>query len=62
MLQVTFEILTSKTPHRGGAKKMYQFSRQFMKCPQPFSGGGGVIVLIFWAVHDISRSFEFLTP
>ena len=47
---------------------MYQFSRQFMKFPEllkcwpPKPPWGGVCILIFWAVHEISRTFEFLTP
>ena len=31
--------------------------------PHQLGKGGGLIFLsIFWAVHDISRSFEFLSP
>ena len=57
-----------------GANKKYRFSRQFMKCLRhlkflpiklPTPGGVGwdfCLLLLFSAVHDISRTFDFLTP
>ena len=57
----------------GGANKKYRFSRQYVKCltfeifthktPNPRWGGVGLIfLLLFSAVHDISRTIYFLTP
>ena len=62
----------------GGVTFFYRFSRQFMKFtgllkfgpptpppprnPPPGVGWVKTNVLIFWTVHDISQTFDFLTP
>ena len=57
----------------GGANKKYRFSRvhemsdiwHFYPLKLPTSGGVGCgyfFLLLFSAVHDISRTFDFLTP
>ena len=54
---------------RRGDNKMYRLSRQFMKFPGlliflPLNISTGFFLNFFfvWAVHDISRTFAFLTP
>ena len=64
-------MLTSKIPHRGGGLKkgldlstVHDISRIFELLPLRLHPSGGVgvnVVLLFWAVRDISWTFEFLT-
>ena len=65
-----------RPPLVGGGKFFYRFSRQFMKFtgllkfwpptpplePPLRVGWVKTNVLIFWTVHDITRTFDFLTP
>ena len=70
------EIVSPKTPPHGWVGmtgcKMNRFSQQFMTFPELLKcgplklppGGLGVefCLLIFWALHDISQTFELFTP
>ena len=57
-----FEMLSVKPSLRGWGAG---FNMLTPKTPNPrvgWSCGGYIFLLIFWAVHDISQTFEILTP
>ena len=64
-------FLPPKVAPRGVEFFGYRFSRQFVKFPALFNfrpptppppPAGLIFLLIFWTVHDISRTFDFFTP